>query len=214
MTLSNKCSDSLFDVVEISDALLVSVKEEVQKYVPNFVRLLRNVWVDRMYIDEAIQRMFGKDYFDLLVSFPNIRVTQVEIDGVYIRIRRVWDYISISIASDKKWMQMGLCLVKEDENHLYTYRSSKLDTYIFKRDVGVENKCHPVISRKYVADDVAHREGLIKLKRRRINILELQQAALGGLTPPHILIEIEDLQREINDLKVEIEVILAGKFYT
>jgi len=38
-------------------------------------------------------------------------------------------------------------------------------------------------------------------KQRRLKILEDQQARMGVQTPPHIIMEIEDLQREIGELE-------------
>ena len=38
-------------------------------------------------------------------------------------------------------------------------------------------------------------------KMRRLRILEDQQARMGVLTPPHIIMEIEDLRKELGETK-------------
>ncbi|HEX6291826.1 MAG TPA: toll/interleukin-1 receptor domain-containing protein [Herpetosiphonaceae bacterium] len=49
--------------------------------------------------------------------------------------------------------------------------------------------------------DRAHAEELLRIKRRRLQVLERQEATLGLHVPPHIALEIEDLRREIADLE-------------
>ena len=49
--------------------------------------------------------------------------------------------------------------------------------------------------------DLQHINNLIATKRRRLQFLELQQARHGSDCPPHILMEIEDIQSEINKLE-------------
>src|SRR5262245_41939076 len=43
-------------------------------------------------------------------------------------------------------------------------------------------------------------DALLNAKRRRVQILEEQRAQFGLHCPPHIITEIEDLQREITEL--------------
>jgi hypothetical protein len=45
---------------------------------------------------------------------------------------------------------------------------------------------------------------LLAIKKRRLNVLELQAARYGIDTPPHVTIEIEDLKREIAALKQDL----------
>ncbi len=46
-----------------------------------------------------------------------------------------------------------------------------------------------------------HTEKLIDIHQRRLQVLQEQQAAMGILTPPHIITEIEDIQQQIGDLQ-------------
>jgi hypothetical protein len=41
---------------------------------------------------------------------------------------------------------------------------------------------------------------LLRVKQRRLHVLELQAAKYGVATPPHITLEIEDLREEITSL--------------
>jgi hypothetical protein len=52
-----------------------------------------------------------------------------------------------------------------------------------------------------MSDDQQHIRNLIHEKWRRLRVLELQKARLGLATPPHIILEIEDLRREIAELE-------------
>jgi hypothetical protein len=42
-----------------------------------------------------------------------------------------------------------------------------------------------------------HLEELLLIHQRRLHVLEIQAASFGSSTPPHILLEIEDIQKEI-----------------
>ena len=42
---------------------------------------------------------------------------------------------------------------------------------------------------------------LINIHQRRLQVLQEQQAAMGIVTPPHIITEIEDIQQKISDLQ-------------
>lgn len=44
-------------------------------------------------------------------------------------------------------------------------------------------------------------EKLINIHQRRLQVLQEQKAAMGNLTPPHIITEIEDIQQQISDLQ-------------
>jgi AAA-like domain len=44
-------------------------------------------------------------------------------------------------------------------------------------------------------------DDVLRIKQRRLEVLEQQQAIQGIATPPHIVLEIQDLQREIDYLK-------------
>ncbi len=51
------------------------------------------------------------------------------------------------------------------------------------------------------------REHLDKLRRmhqKRLNVLELQAASYGLATPPHVLIEIEDIQEKIKSIEMQL----------
>ena len=52
---------------------------------------------------------------------------------------------------------------------------------------------------------------IIGQKRRYLNKLKEQQAAFGLHTPPHVLIQIEDLEAEIEDLQSKLESFNNGK---
>jgi soluble cytochrome b562 len=47
-------------------------------------------------------------------------------------------------------------------------------------------------------------EKLIDIHQRRLQVLQEQKAAMGILTPPHIITEIEDIQQQISDLQNQI----------
>ena len=57
-------------------------------------------------------------------------------------------------------------------------------------------------------DDI---ERLVAINNRRLRILKEQQATYGLNTPPHIVIEIEDLEAEIAKLTTELESLGQGK---
>lgn len=52
---------------------------------------------------------------------------------------------------------------------------------------------------------------IITQKRRHLNKLKEQQAAFGLHTPPHVLIQMEDLEVEIEDLESKLESFNNGK---
>ena len=52
-----------------------------------------------------------------------------------------------------------------------------------------------------VVEEQQHLRGLVAIKRRRLQALEIQEAKLGIHAPPHITIEIEDLRLEIADIE-------------
>lgn len=45
---------------------------------------------------------------------------------------------------------------------------------------------------------------LIELNTRRLHVLQLQQAQFGNSAPPHIVLEIEDLEKELSQLKQQL----------
>ena len=49
-----------------------------------------------------------------------------------------------------------------------------------------------------------HLERLLSVHRRRLQVLELQAARFGLLTPPHISTEIEDICKEITVLETQL----------
>jgi hypothetical protein len=49
-----------------------------------------------------------------------------------------------------------------------------------------------------------HLRELLSTKRRRLQVLELQEAKYGIAAPPHITLEIEDLRREIAELEARL----------
>jgi hypothetical protein len=49
-------------------------------------------------------------------------------------------------------------------------------------------------------EEPAERDHVLESKQRRLEVLEQQQAIQGIATPPHVVLEIEDLQREIAGL--------------
>ena len=49
-----------------------------------------------------------------------------------------------------------------------------------------------------------HIQKLVKTHERRLQVLEQQQAAMGVMTPPHIVTEIEDIKQEIESLQTEL----------
>jgi hypothetical protein len=57
---------------------------------------------------------------------------------------------------------------------------------------------------KNTGEDLESLRTILREKRRRLNALQLQQARYGISTEPHILIEIEDLKKEIAGLEVQV----------
>ncbi len=53
-------------------------------------------------------------------------------------------------------------------------------------------------------EEQRHLRELLSTKRRRLQVLELQEAKYGIAAPPHITLEIEDLRREIADLEARL----------
>ena len=49
-----------------------------------------------------------------------------------------------------------------------------------------------------------HNQKLIATKQRRLQKLQEQEAMMGINTPPHISIEIEDIEEEIAQLQAEL----------
>lgn len=52
--------------------------------------------------------------------------------------------------------------------------------------------------------DLEHIHSLLDIKQRRLNVLEKQKAAMGDLTPAHIVMEVDTLTEEINRYKVQL----------
>jgi hypothetical protein len=55
-----------------------------------------------------------------------------------------------------------------------------------------------------IGQEQKHLRELIATKRRRLQVLEVQEAKYGIAAPPHITLEIEDLRREIADLEARL----------
>jgi hypothetical protein len=53
-------------------------------------------------------------------------------------------------------------------------------------------------------EEQRHLRELLGTKRRRLQVLEIQEARYGIAAPPHITLEIEDLRREIADLEARL----------
>jgi internalin A len=53
--------------------------------------------------------------------------------------------------------------------------------------------------------NIDHISELIEMNKRRLQILEKQQATMGVATPPHIVIEIEDINEKISQLKAQLD---------
>jgi hypothetical protein len=62
----------------------------------------------------------------------------------------------------------------------------------------------PRASEAGLDEEQRHLRELLSTKRRRLQVLEVQEAKYGIAAPPHITLEIEDLQREIADLKARL----------
>ena len=56
-----------------------------------------------------------------------------------------------------------------------------------------------------MTNDRQHTEKIIEIIIRRLWLLEEQRAAYGMNCPPHIILEIEDLRRQIDELKRDSE---------
>jgi len=53
-------------------------------------------------------------------------------------------------------------------------------------------------------EEQQHLRELVTIKRRRLRVLEIQEAKLSIYVPPHVMMEIEDLRREIAALKAQL----------
>ena len=53
-------------------------------------------------------------------------------------------------------------------------------------------------------EEQQHLRELVTIKRRRLRVLEIQEAKLGIYVPPHVTMEIEDLRHEIAALKAQL----------
>ncbi len=60
-------------------------------------------------------------------------------------------------------------------------------------------------------NNLQHHQNLIRLKRRRLQLLQEQQATKGLDTPPHTLIEIEELKAEIVEDEMRLKVLQSGQ---
>lgn len=54
------------------------------------------------------------------------------------------------------------------------------------------------------SETIANQESLLNQHRRRLVILLEQQARLGDYAPPHIRLDIEDVQRSIHEIKTQL----------
>lgn len=50
-------------------------------------------------------------------------------------------------------------------------------------------------------EEIAKLQALLKTKRRRLKVLQQRQATYGINTPPEVIIEIEDIQNSIGQIK-------------
>ncbi|MCE7984531.1 MAG: CHAT domain-containing protein [Caldilinea sp. CFX5] len=55
-----------------------------------------------------------------------------------------------------------------------------------------------------MSDDYQHCENLRSTFQRRLQILELQNANFGISTPPHILMEMDDIRRQISSIEIRL----------
>ncbi len=55
------------------------------------------------------------------------------------------------------------------------------------------------------AKERQHLQKLLTTKKKRCDVLEMQQATMGIHTPPHITIELDDLKSEIADLEAKLQ---------
>jgi hypothetical protein len=62
----------------------------------------------------------------------------------------------------------------------------------------------PQAAKADVGEEQRHLCELLSTKRRRLQVLEVQEAKYGIAAPAHIVLEIEDLRREIADLEAKL----------
>jgi len=60
---------------------------------------------------------------------------------------------------------------------------------------------------------MTHAHKIADAQRRRLEVLEIQAAELGNITPPHITTEIEDLRRDLAGAAPLLEPISAAERY-
>lgn len=53
--------------------------------------------------------------------------------------------------------------------------------------------------------DYKHLEALLSQYRRRLNALELQAAQFGIYAPPHVTIEIDDLNKKVQEIRTQLD---------
>jgi len=64
-----------------------------------------------------------------------------------------------------------------------------------------------------IQSQIDHRRLLLAQYRRRRQLLELQKAQLGMMMPSHLLMEIEDVDKEIERLKREIDILRSQSLF-
>jgi hypothetical protein len=80
-------------------------------------------------------------------------------------------------------------VMREADEERYRTVGAMFRTWFFTAAPGVPDPAQPI-----------QEQELLEIKQRRLAVLEQQQARHGIASPPHIVLEIEDLQREIASL--------------
>lgn len=195
----------MFESVQISTELMRIVSEDVRKFVPGFVHLLNCAWDGRSSIDEAAKSMLSKDNKKLLSSLSNGQIIQVETFNFFCRIRRFRASATIGLASIDRYIQISIYLFgfNSKDKRYHTRCSSEAQNPVEQSGTIPAMRASSPYVEKFNTEK--HRlMKLLEIMGKRLYVLELQQAFYGMSTPPHIVIEIEDLRQKVIKLRFKL----------
>src|SRR5262245_16569314 len=201
MSAIHESPKQMFDFAQISADLMGNVSEDVRKFVPGFVHLLNQAWNGGSSLDEAATSMLSKDNQKLLSSLSDKQIVQVEAFSFFFRIRKFPTSAIIGLASLCRYIQIDIYLSRfnNKKKRYYICCSSEAQNPADQSDTTPIRRTR--ISSPEELDTEKYRSmNVLKIMKRRLYELELQWAFYGMSTPPHIVIEIEDLRQKIINL--------------
>lgn len=161
---------------------------------------------DIVFVDQVLhgQNVDGVELVSVIKSlFPSITVVVVtgwmSVDkGVDALHNGAYRYISKSAGTQELELLIAIASeIKNRADNASTYTPPQIEDNFppptRHSDIRTENTT--------LASEANQEKELIVTKKRRLRILEQQAAKYGNECPAHIIMEIEDLQREIKDLR-------------